>query len=205
MAQEYMNELRLEAGPARDKYVRGDLLFARLEFSDTEMTVSIGPDSPASIRSVSELWSHTVYELENLAMGLRVVALGKLPKKYSVRSRDMLIGPFVHLWPELGFWLGHPGIGGEGAGIRLHCETRRLPLGRRNVINLEATFEGRAERATFEVDEVLAFAEELYEQAKSLAPRFISYGDLDLSESPSSPEESADGSGQPQEDAPQRP
>jgi len=156
-------------------------LFVLLEFSESEIAVSIGPDCPTEMRLVSELWSHTVYELENLAMGLRCVALNKLPR-LKVKSRDMLIGPTVSLWTGLQFQLGHPGIGVAGRGTMIYCSIKARRAAGRSLIHLEAMNDFRSERAVFEVEEVLAIAEVLYAKAKSLAPRFISDGDAEVSD-----------------------
>jgi hypothetical protein len=54
-AGRYMDGIRLETGPARDEHVLGGFLLASLEFSDSEMTISIGPNCPENMRHVSKL------------------------------------------------------------------------------------------------------------------------------------------------------
>ena len=166
-----MKELRLETGPAQDKYVRGNLLFVRIEFSDSEMAVMIGPDSHMNLRDITELNSHTVWELEHLAMGLRYVALNRSPKRFRVRSRDCLIGPSLGLDLALRIYLG---------GTLFYCSIRSPSQAGRSVVDIEAIFSGRAECAPFEVNEVIAFAEQIYDQAKLLASRYVSYGEPDF-------------------------
>ncbi len=162
---DFTKDLTLQAGAATDRYVRGDFLFLHLGFSQTAMTVSVGQDCPEELRVVSKLWSQTVWELENLAEGMRFVALGGLPSSYAVPSRDMLVGPTVRLWPALQFQLGHPGIGIDGRGTMLFCSTRLVRSARQSLVYLEAMNDYRSERATFEIEDVLAFAEELSELA----------------------------------------
>lgn len=171
-----MTELRLQTGPAQDKHVRGDFLFLRLGFSDDEITVTIGPDGPGVMRHVAPLWSHTVFELENLAMGLRAAALGRIPA-YKVPSRDMLIGPMVHFRTALRFELGHPGIGNGGPSVGICCQAFTRPKSGRHVVYIEAVLENRTEHVWAETQEVLAFAEEVYALAKAIAPHLVKWGD----------------------------
>lgn len=168
-------EIRLESGPARDKYAGGSFLFARLEFSETHLTVSLGPDCPESQRMVTKMWEHTVYELERLAMGIRSMALSELPEYHEVPSRDMLIGPMVSL--GLCFWsvLGQPWEASDGRGTMFFCSRHQRGRPRRVQVHLEAMNDFRSERCVFEIEEALELAEILYEQAKLLAPEFIKW------------------------------
>lgn len=167
------NELKLVSGATQNWDGRANSLFLTLEFSDSEMTITLGPDGSDGKRWVSMLWSHTVYELEKLSEGLTYVALGSLPETYPVPSRDILIGPTVGLFPALWFQMGHPGIGMPGQGVMLYCWSKFNPLARRRLVDLEGTLEGRAMDATFEVDDVLDFAEDAYQVAKALEPKLM--------------------------------
>jgi len=168
-----MKVLTFKTGSARDKYACDNYLFARIEFTNAEMAVSVGPDCREDDKVSSRLWSHTVFELENLAIGLRFVALGGLPQHYEVPSRESLIGPSVGLCPALEFQLGHPGIGVDGWGTMIYCSMRRNRPADRSLVEVAALNERRSARATFEVDEVLGFAEELYDQAKRIAAKYV--------------------------------
>lgn len=176
-----MNELRLETRPARDENVLGDFLLATIQLSESDITVTIGEEGA---RRVSMIWSHTVYELEHLAAGLRFLATGSLPESYEVPSPDVLIGPSVGLWPALRFQLGHPGIGTKdgsiGApGVTFFGSTRDLRKLGRKLVDLAVVYENESRQAVFEVEEALAFADWFYAQAKSLAVIHVGNGDLD--------------------------
>jgi len=175
--EHFIEEIRLEAGPPRDKWIAGNLLFARLGFSETSIGVSLG-EGDSGERIVSKLWSQTVFELENLAEGLRFVAQDGLPPYYDVPSRDSLIGPTVRLRPALQFQLGHPGLGKTGLGTLLYCSKAYHRLANRGFVDIEAMNLSGSLHGRFEIDDVLAFAEKIYDKAKRLAPQFV-VGEID--------------------------
>lgn len=155
-----------EDGEPRDRFVE-------LEFTNLTLTVSLAPDGPLGVRAVSQLWSHTAYELEKLVESLSFVLRDELPQFYEVRSKEMLIGPKVGLQPSLQVQIGHPGIGSPGRGAVFYVS--KLRSGRRgpDLIEVEVTCAGRAVHGSFGVDVIAEFSELLYDQAKRLAERFV--------------------------------
>ena len=136
-----------------------------------DLVVTASREGGASFVWRSQLWSQTLFELENLAEGLRFLAEGKLQPYIEVPSKDGLVGPRVGLRPALTFQLGHPGIGKPGRGVILYCSEigpRRKfgPLELELIIGTES-FCTQVTRA-----DALTLASELYEQAEALSARF---------------------------------
>jgi len=165
--ESYAGTLKLQTGPAKDKWVSNNFEFAAVKFSETEIIVSLGPNCPPNEQDISGLWEHTVYQLENLSAGLKVVATGNLPKSFNVKSKDLLLGPVVRLLPALHFELGC---------TQFFC-WRRTPFKyERFVVDLRAIFESRVSQATFEIVDILEISDKLYTQAKNLAEKFVVWG-----------------------------
>jgi len=160
-------------------------LVLELSFSDEEMFISFGADRDDLCRVAAPLWSHTVYELEKFSEELRYIAWGRLKRYVEVTSKDMFIGPKVSLELSFNCQLGHPGIGRPGYGTLIFCSTkehRRLKEGQRyKEIHVDVAIMGNGVSAIgrFEPDHIIAFADQLYEQAKLLEPTLVPYDSPD--------------------------
>lgn len=72
----------------------------------------------------SEIWEHTIHELESLACSLRCAAGGRFPWPIEVDSPESFIGPKVNLNPvvecELGYSIHNP----NADRAMLYCSSR---------------------------------------------------------------------------------
>lgn len=115
----------------------------------------------------------TIFELQKLSVGLRFLVNGELPSYYEVPAQHLLVGTRVGLTPALWFELGHPGIGNSGLSTMVYAWATDSWHLKRNIVLLEATFAEKSVRGIFETEEIIRFADEIYDEARRLEKRFI--------------------------------
>lgn len=174
-------EIQLKSGPAKDRHASDRQLLARICVSDEDLTLWIGDESQGAQPLVAPLWEHAVYELENLSKAFELAASGGMPRHFETMSADCLLGPKVNLWPAVIVEVGHPGANAATLGATFFLCTLDSFIAKRRLVIATVCWEGRCKEVRFEESEALAIASELYDAAKSLAPKLISWGE-ELSE-----------------------
>jgi hypothetical protein len=166
-------EIRIECGKAKDKFVSDCFLLARLEFSEDEMTVTVEGPRGASCSVVCQIWEHTVYELENLAVALKVAGQGRLDDKLRVKASNVLIGPEITLMRALSVGLGQPLPGKTGTRAEFICSAANSGFAKRRLVFLDVICGRCGAQMAMEVEEALRLSEVLYGQARALARDFL--------------------------------
>lgn len=167
-----MHTIHIASGAAPDRHSADNKLVATLEFEDDKMIVSaVGADGN-QVRREARIWEHTVYELENLATALWLVAGDELARLPSQRSKDCLIGPEINLRPAIRLGIGNPDLGMGSSGAWLYCTSGFDPVGAKRVlVRVALAWDGIGGATLMEVDHAAALADKIYEVAKFLATR----------------------------------
>jgi hypothetical protein len=156
-------------------------LLLSVEVIGEDLNLQFVDDQGQNFSHKSRVWSHTVYELENLSVALRLMANRSQSKVYCVPSADVLIGPNVAVSAAMWVNIGHPGInrGFDVATVHLSGLTRPRSRGGQWVVILDVTCQGRCASGMVDAESAIPFAEELYREAKELSRRFIDQGPTD--------------------------
>jgi hypothetical protein len=172
-----MDIITLESHLFQNRSMDHPLKVMELKFLDDVMEIAICPGTEKEETCRSQLWSHTVYELEHLSEGLKLIANKRLRKYIEVPSMECLIGPKVNLRPGIFFQLGHPGINKDGRGAYVYCSGLWIRRDNRYLVDVEVTLQGRSAFGTFEPEQILEFSLQVYDQARRLEPKYVGVDD----------------------------
>jgi hypothetical protein len=162
---ECMSPIILAAERAVDEYVDATQI-ARLDLANGRLAVEVGADCTANEADITDLTGQTVFELERLSEALIYVAGGKLEHPKAIRSRDMLVGPLVHLRPSVTCLVGLTAF--YITPIHLPGRARRQEAGHADIVLLTAQFRHRGARGGLELSDAVRLGQAIYEEAHSL-------------------------------------
>lgn len=111
-----------------------------------------------SISCFKSLQTHSVFELENMAYALHLTAQGRIRDRL-VKSSGNLLGPTVRVASAIKISL---------SGVRMYASFSSLPSGK-NWVEIVFIHSGKSTTGSFEVGDVLSFANGLLEAATILS------------------------------------
>ena len=149
-------------------------VFLSFELGKDDLTISIWPNRDRSRLQRSKLWSHSVFEFQNFAAGLRLIATNRVATLVKLPAADILIGPHVSIWPALTFEIGHPGFDTKERGTTFFCRKVWRPMGDSDLVRLDAIQGDFGASVKVSVEQVMRLSDFLEAQAKRLAPQFVS-------------------------------
>lgn len=162
-----MTQVVIAARHAADEYADGSPV-ATIALGEGTLSVRIGRECGPGDEDISRLTSQAVFELERLSEALIYVARGRLQSPSPIPSRDMLVGPLIHLRPSISCLVGLTAF----YVTPLHLPSRRRDRGDSAELVVTAQFGQRGARATLEVADAFRLGEELYEAAFNLDSAF---------------------------------